>query len=211
MATDYRVEFDFPDHPKTRRLIRACGADGVLALMRLWAFAGRYRAKGVLYDMSCEDIAIAARWPSEPATAAKFVEALLESGFLDKTTDSIHVLHDWEEHNPYLFHREERSLRAKHAAQSRWGKDLADAPGTKRHNAPSPTPTPSPDPTPFPKEQYMTWFNESCPSLPQVLNIKGMRLDHLKKRVAENPKLDWKAFFDRIEASDWLSGRVWKW
>ena len=81
MSGDFRVALDFLDHPKTVRLKAAVGAEGIFCLMRLWAFAGNYRPRGILTGMNPDDIALAAKWPGDPD---EFVCALVTSKVLDR-------------------------------------------------------------------------------------------------------------------------------
>jgi len=116
MNKDIRVATSFPRHPKTVKLRARLGADGVLSLISLWAFAGEYRPKGVLSKLTDEDIAIAANWRGD---RKEFVETLLEIGWIDRTKRGL-VLHDWEDHNGFAFHAEERTKRARKAAKAKW-------------------------------------------------------------------------------------------
>lgn len=143
MNKDIRVSTTFPTHPKTIKLRRRLGAQGVDSLISLWAFAGEYRSKGILYHMADEDIAIAARWEGE---AQEFVNTLVDIGFLDNE-DGEKSIHDWVEHNAYAYYSDERREQAIQAARIRWDNDK-DAPriatSTARSYAPSPSPIPSP-------------------------------------------------------------------
>ncbi|MDZ7839636.1 MAG: hypothetical protein U5R46_02270 [Gammaproteobacteria bacterium] len=116
MNQDFRIKIGFFNNPKTHRLRRRLGAEGVLSLIRLWEYAAQHRSKGVLYDMDDDDIAAVSDWSGD----SSFVECLRKFGFLEETADGWLALHDWEEHNGYAFYAEERSERAREAAEKRW-------------------------------------------------------------------------------------------
>ncbi len=105
MATDIRIDVDFYDHPKTIKLQRRFGADGVIALQRLWVFTARHKSNGVLSGMDNEEICIAMRWSGDVDT---FITALADIGWIDET-DKGYVIHDWVEHNPWAASASDRS------------------------------------------------------------------------------------------------------
>ena len=158
MAKDIRLKVDFMDHPKTVRLRRELGSEAVECLIRLWGFAADNRPKGELTDMDVDDIEIAAKWTGEQG---KFVEVLLQkkSKFL-MLKNKHYVLHDWKEHQGFLYYADERSKKAKKAAGYRWKKgdakrmlgacetDAKRMPPAQKIDAPNPFPSPTPSPTP---------------------------------------------------------------
>ena len=106
MNTDFRVSVDFFTHHKTKKLARRIGDIGVLALMRLWAYAAKNKQDGSLLNMGIEDIEIAADWDGGDGV---LVSALLEVGFLDESPYGVYELHNWRIHNPWAFEAEQRS------------------------------------------------------------------------------------------------------
>jgi len=54
-------------------------------------------------------------------------------------------------------------------------------------------------------------YHELCPSLPRVQKLKGTRRDRLKRACAQMGEEGLRAFFVRVEASDFLAGRVKGW
>jgi uncharacterized protein YdaU (DUF1376 family) len=90
--------------------------------------------------------------------------------------------------------------------------------------SPSPSPSPSPNPSPSKKDtpvprsfhdQVIAAYHELCPLLPQVKIWSDERrksLDaRIRERVRDGKPADtieyWRSFFQRIAASDFLSGR----
>lgn len=94
MNADIRLSVGFFDHPKTIKLQRRVGHEGVLCLLRLWAFAAKHRCSGVLLEMDEEDVAIAAGWLNDHST---FVATLVEIRWLD-VENGVYSLHDWGDH-----------------------------------------------------------------------------------------------------------------
>ena len=129
MNNDIRLSTGFYSHPKTIKLIRIVGAEGVLCLQRLWIWSAQNRADGNLAGFEDEDIEIAACWSG---ACGEFVQALAKLRFLDGDTGA-YALHGWDEHQGYVTQEAERIARAKKAANTRWGKNPSDA----SSNAPS--------------------------------------------------------------------------
>ncbi len=175
MSKDIRLRVDFLDHPKTMKLERRLGLQGVISLIRLWCFAAQNKPSGRLDGMDEEDIELAAKWSGDPG---KFVETILSEKckWLEER-DGVFYLHDWEEHQAWIAHQEERQERARHAARAKYAKakqktsndDTGSQQETSDRDAGSmrvasdpqttstaPSPTPSPTPTPFPTPSPVT-------------------------------------------------------
>lgn len=216
MNKDIRISITFSDHPKTVKLMRRVGAEGVLCLLRLWGYAAQYRPAGSLVGMSDEDIEIAAGWKGD---LGAWVQAAVEVRYFDRDENGEILLHDWAEHNPYAFHAKERAEKAKKGAEARWGKpsdakedaetdakkcskhDLA-LPQASSSNTPSPAPSPSPNistpvgvegrskaaPPPCPHEDIIAAYHEILPTCPQVRDWHDTRQGLLRARWREDPK-----------------------
>jgi hypothetical protein len=128
MNTDIRLSVDFPTHPKTKKLKRRLGAEGVLALVALFIYAAQRRPDGNLSGMSNEDIALAADWDGEPD---EFVAALVDVKFID-LVDGAMVIHDYSENQPWVSKSLERSTKAKAAADKRWETQRKAIEGTQQ-------------------------------------------------------------------------------
>jgi len=154
MNTDIRIELSFKGHRKRKKLKLLLGPGSTDFLIDLWLNTAVNHPKGILTGMNEIDIALEAGWEEDPG---KFVDALLECRLLDRLDDGTYQLHDWEDHQPWVVHAEERSKQAAEAARIMWdkkrGKSKPKA-GSKRgacgehagRNAPSPSPSPSPIP-----------------------------------------------------------------
>lgn len=116
MADDFRLKVGFFSHPKTRKLRRRHGDAALICLMRLWEFAAIHRPKGTLHDMTREDVVDVSGWHGD----GEFVDSLVEFGLLD--VDEWYKIHDWREHNGYVYFSEERSQSARKAAEAKWRK-----------------------------------------------------------------------------------------
>ena len=176
MNIDIRLSLDFFEHPKTIKLQKRCGVDGVHSLLRLWCWAASYRPKGHLDDLDNEDIEIAAKWSGENGI---FVAALIACGFLDKTENGF-VLHDWEERQQYACLSEERHEKAQKAAQARWEKEhnkQNDATSNANGNATS-------NASGIAKNE-----NEQCPKTPryQDTNIPKSQLRESGENSPQHP------------------------
>lgn len=88
------------DHPKTLDLAALLEAElptviGHLEL--LWAFVAKKTPQGNIGKWSDGVIAGAAMWRGKPS---KFVEAMVQAGFLDEDPEHRLLVHDWPEHCP---------------------------------------------------------------------------------------------------------------
>ena len=92
MNSDIRLSIGFFDHPKTVKLKRKLGLEGVEALLRLWMYAAQYRPGGTFTNMAADDIEIAVRWAGQDS---ELVMTLLEVGFLERDGD-LYRLHKWK-------------------------------------------------------------------------------------------------------------------
>lgn len=150
MNSDIRLSTGFFSHPKTVLLKRHLGWTGVEALLKLWCFSAQYNCKGVYEGHDPSYIEIAVGWRGKKG---EFVKTIIELRWLDKTATG-YVLHDWEDHNGYVIHADERKEKAKKASAARWSKDKqkgnsSNATSIPSSNAPSPNPSPNPNPTPL--------------------------------------------------------------
>lgn len=63
-----------------------------------------------------------------------------------------------------------------------------------------------------PYEEIKNLFNSICVTLPKIKNIKGNRQKVVRQRWKENPDINFfKELFERVNNSDFLSGRSGKW
>lgn len=162
---DARIQTTLPAHPKTKRLLRALGAEGGWHLVRLFLWAAENRSDGDLAGISDEDIELAIDWPREPRT---FVAALLACGFLEGR-EGARTVHDWADHNGWACGAAMRAAKARwNAIKRHHGEAEADrqvpeyrATSTASSNAGSTRPAlqlvassnaPSPSPSPSKRE-----------------------------------------------------------
>jgi hypothetical protein len=164
---DMRIDVDFVDHPKTKRLIRMTGYEGFYCLMKLFSIAAKIYKRGELKNLDASDIEDLTGWTGEQG---KFVEALLDPKicFLEQEGD-LFIIHDWEVYQPWIYYSEKRSEKARKAINTRWEKEkedtVSDADDTQEEtdytdsirneyetyegsNSPSPLPLPLPLPLP---------------------------------------------------------------
>ena len=104
MNTDFRVSVTFFENLKVRKLQRLLGANGVLCLIRLWAYAAAHFPDGNL-SASSDDLEIMAGWEGTPGD---FYNALINLEFLDVGPGTLAV-HDWLEYNGWAAGSESRS------------------------------------------------------------------------------------------------------
>lgn len=118
MSNDIRLAISFRGHRKRRKLKMLLGPGATDYLLDLWIATAQNHPDGHLRKMDEIDIALEAGWEDD---ANKFVNALVDSGFIEKNGDGSYKLHDWEEHQPFVTTSKARIERAKKAASVRWG------------------------------------------------------------------------------------------
>ena len=144
MNTDIRLSTEFFRHPKTLKLKRRLGLEGIISLQQLWVWVAQNRPDGNLAGLDSEDIVLAACWEGEEAA---FVQTLIDLRWLDVLEDGSLCLHNWRTRQEYASKSEERKEKARKAADARWSKSdvqampkaSADMPrnsiGTSKHSA----------------------------------------------------------------------------
>lgn len=201
MAEDFRVTIDFPDHRKTRRLIKKAGMEAILSLLRLWGYAAQYRPKGILTGLTEHDIEAEAGWTGEPGLF--FATCISDDiRFIEVWRKGVYRLHDWSEHQPYIYRRPERKKAAQTAASIRWAKQrkkLGDAKGmqtamrkTQKGNAPlpapSPAPLPAPSPAPSPVPNNITAEKKSPPIVSTTNSDHKKAFEYFDQKYQQSPK-----------------------
>lgn len=191
--SDFRVDTVFFRHNKTKLLKRMLGWEGVVALMKLWAYASDCKYDGD-HVFTADDIELAVDWDGEPgALVAALGSEQPYIRFIDPV-DGGYVIHDWEEHNAYAATAGTRTDAARNAANARWKKrrgvssDAAPCPGDNAHDAdndagngthdagayaqhnakhaPGNAPSPSPSPVPSPSTKEINALCSRSPPEP---------------------------------------------
>ncbi|MGI6252143.1 MAG: hypothetical protein ACOYJV_01785 [Aminivibrio sp.] len=108
-VSDIRLDTEFFNHPKTVKLERRLGLEGLKALLVLWTWAARNMSSGDLAGLSAEDLEIAAGWAGEPGRLAA---VFCELGWLDGE-EGTYSLHEWALHNPWAAGADLRSDKAR--------------------------------------------------------------------------------------------------
>jgi len=116
MASDIRLSTDVFQHPKLITLQRLAGSRGVLSLVKLWCYAGKFHTTGSLTQMSVEEIENAAQWTGKKG---EFVDILFQLKLLKKRNNFC-IINDWNLHQPFVFSEQKRIKRAQDAAKARW-------------------------------------------------------------------------------------------
>lgn len=114
---DIRLDTKFFQHPKTMKLYRRLGAEGVLSLFRLWLWAAENRPTGYLLGLSSEDIDLIAGGqtrpdPTDQNQTVSFCQLAKEYGWIDTEGETL-VLHEWNQYNPWVADAPNRSDKAR--------------------------------------------------------------------------------------------------
>lgn len=230
MKTDIRIDLAFFHHRKTKRLIARLGLPGVWSLLNLWARAAQTKPKGEFAGMDEQDIALDAEWTGDPE---EFCCALQDTGWLDRNGDGVYRLHDWQVHQPWVYHAQERSQAARENAEKRWARVRERKarhkepvrPACDPHNRGTP-PAPNPPPAPSPnhkKERYGSFvlltadeYRKLCAKFTQAK--ADDYIDALDNKIGQNEQSYRKKYKDdyRVlltwQRSGWLEpGREARW
>jgi hypothetical protein len=119
MNKDFRISIAMPTHIKTIKLMRKLGDRSFFNLVKLWAYTALIKPDGILAGMDSDDIEIAADWNGENGI---FTETLAVLKFIDKDISGCFSIHDWDDHNEYAAGAEQRSEKARKAANTRHDK-----------------------------------------------------------------------------------------
>lgn len=100
MNQDIRLSVKFFDHPKTIKLERRLGVEGVESLLCLWLWTAQNRPSGVLSEMNQEDVERVARWKG---LDGELIRVLIQLEWLDfDSVDKQYSVHNWLLRNPHL-------------------------------------------------------------------------------------------------------------
>ena len=218
---DMRLSLNFVDHPKVRKIIRRCGYEAFYGLIKLYSIAGRMYIDGLLKGFDLDDIEDLADWHGE---SGLFGSTLLDVCLIDETEEG-YYLHDWEEHQPWIIGSEERSEKAKKAAEARWNKgensqndaqnadSMQDACNEHANgnakpmqvacssDAPSPSPTPTYSNTPLDSK-------ESCPPKGKRPRFVKPSIDEVSGYCREQGySVDAEQFVAYYDSNGWKVGR----
>lgn len=89
-----------PDHPKMHKLARTLGisrAHAVGLLEMLWHWTAKYAIQGDIGKWSDDVIAEGAGW-TDREKIPFFIDALIESGWIDQDSEHRLLIHDWADH-----------------------------------------------------------------------------------------------------------------
>lgn len=122
---------NYPEHPKTIKLIAWLGELGDAIPIRLWAYCARIHPKdGHMKGYSEDAVETVIRWRGEQKKA---VNGLIAAGFIRKTKSGF-ICTDWRQHQGHL---EAFSRRGRAAAKARWNKYATSIAKPKTSNAPA--------------------------------------------------------------------------
>lgn len=165
MSDDIRVAIDTDQNPKVRRLVKELGGAAGWGLVGVWLYTARHRPKGILTGILRDEIEGLIGWRGK---RGRLIGALERYGFIEWNEDGDAVIHDWPKHQPWIYHSEERSERARQAVNTRYAKPKetpekkentptgrstersSDSSSDSRGKRTTPSPTPSPIPNPSP-------------------------------------------------------------
>lgn len=124
---DLNLDVNYFDHIKTLRLIARLGDGAEILPIRLWAYCSKHHPeKGILKGYADSEIEWICKWRGEKG---EMVAAMIEVGFLDRMPDNEIQVHNWLVREGHLVMQK---VRAKHAAEVRWGYAPSNAQAMQR-------------------------------------------------------------------------------
>lgn len=220
------------NHPKTIELsgrLQIRKTYAVAHLSRLWTWCIRYAEDGCITNISPFILADAADWGGDPE---QFLKALKESKFVDEKPEGLFI-HDWEDYAGKLidFRRKDRERKKKQDGKRKdsdgYPLEIQRKSDGEKVDSSSITYTQYPIPNtqePIPEIQeedvhadactrdrtdyqgIMRVFNQVCTSLPAIQKMTDERKRRVKAWGASAEEA--AILFERVQASDFLSGRV---
>ena len=205
--SDIRISVSFKGHRKRKKLKAIIGPDATDYLLDLWIATAQNHPGGHLGDMDEFDIALEAGWDGDPKV---FVDALVECKLLDKNGYG-YILHDWEEHQPWVVHAPERTAKARNAAQARWNNATSMLRAcNEQSTSNAPSPIPSPKPIPIPYQKIITAYHTVLPMLHPCKVDDEIRKTIKARWGAESDRQNiewWEWYFNSVSECDFLIGR----
>ena len=199
---DFLLSSALFENPKFLALQGTCGAEGAIALLRLWAHVastGNLRATGHLGLLAKpRAIEMAAGWTGEPG---EWFEAVMALGLLEYDEDYLQYrVHDWVSHQPKLTTEQQRKEIARKGAAARWSKRKKP---TKKKQAKRESDVPPKDSRPAFREKVLALWNEvaSPVGFAQVRSMSDQRARSI------NATIDW---LNRQEKGRGLDLEVWR-
>jgi 5-methylcytosine-specific restriction endonuclease McrA len=119
MSDDIRLKISFKDHRKRKKanLLLGLQKSATDYILDLWISCAQNHPTGDLAGMDEVDIAFEAGWDGDPHV---FVEAMVKAKVIDRNGEGVYKIHDWEEHQPWVAHKKERSEIARANAEKKW-------------------------------------------------------------------------------------------
>jgi hypothetical protein len=146
MKQDLRLDANYLDNPKIKRLRASLGDTGIVSHIALLCYVRRIFPEGKLHDMTSIEIEDAARWQGESGLFSATLERLR---LLHQNGDGYEI-HDWYEHNRFAATEPIRREIARNAVNKRWEKRGVNTSRNTSSNTNSNTPSPIPIPIPIP-------------------------------------------------------------
>lgn len=214
------LDLNYPDHPKTKRLVAILGKASEFLPVKLWLYAGRVHPEnGKLGDLSELEIEAIVGWEGEPGA---FISAMERVEWLIRDENNHFQLLGWKDHQGHLI---VFKIRSEKASKARWGKyktrHASSNPKPKISNATSNAPTvltvpavlavqegveaPPPPAATTPEEIVEAWNSQK--ELPAVRSISvGRRTTIIRRLKDPTWRADWRAAISRAAGSKFLKG-----
>lgn len=192
-----------PEHPKFAALKMCLGIpkfEALGLLESLWHFTGKFAPRGNVGKFTNAQIEAWLEWRGAPGAA---IEALVESGWIDKSEEFRLAVHDWKDHAD--------ATTKKYMGRTKAGfvQDMSDANG-KDDGPPEPVPVPVPEPVPVPAPKTLASTAVAVPAGKLVCTIPLNQGDH---EVFDADVQGWTALYPAVDVRQelrtmkgWLQG-----
>ena len=182
LSNDIRLDVGFLRNLKTIKFSRSLGgsmSDPVICMLRLWMYCSERHKKGVMEGMDRLDLEAAAGWTGMQGAFSEHAISML---WVDEASDGTLSIHDWKDHQPYIYHHDRRSEIAKSGAVARWDKKkkrIVNATSNATSNAGSNPGSNAPSPAPAPKDLKTIVF-----TLPPIIRPEVWQgFEEMRKRI----------------------------
>lgn len=225
---DLRLPRDFHTELRFRRLYRAHGAEGTLAVLMLWSWvAGNCPTTGRLEKMTREDILDVGNIAPD---RKEFIDDLVAYEFLALDEDGTYYLPNWADEQPHAAKAQERREEAQRKAEKSWeirrkraeeqkqssGKAAAKPKQCSNSNTNAfKSPPPPPQGGKEDAVKVVDLYREVLPELPQPNEMTAkLRRDIDRARTASPERAElawWRERFEQVRQSPHLMGENGDW
>lgn len=227
---DFRVPCNFMRDLRFMRMFRDFGAEGALAILRLWDWVSeQFPTNGKIEGATPAVISLVCGITSNNKA---FITAMIDAGVLAQDDTETFYLPNWIEDQPYAAEAEKRSNQARKNAHMRWGTSAttkkqhtlcpsnatalqSECSNTNSKALKSPPTPPRGRIGKVPVSEIVQTYADVLPELPQPNELNTKIHQDIEARWNANPECQcmewWRKFFAKVRDCPYLMGENGTW